>query len=244
MKRLIALLILLSALLPHPAGALQVAAAEPTLVDPWFDDAVILGDSVTRQLHSLVLKERKAGKRPLSEVTFITAHNYMIYNASRKNLGSNEVNLRYRGKDYTFEGLLKELKPRKLFLMLGLNDGARKNPEKQMRYFEQTMDIAFSVVPDMLLVIQSLSPVTEKQKAASLQQPNIDAFNETLKALCEEKGAVFLDIATPLKGPDGLLPLSLSSDTKVHLNEEGLLIWMNTLRQFAFKQMNKENPEE
>ena len=211
-------------------------------IDAYFADALFVGDSITRQLHSYVIKERKEGNRPLGDADFVTAHSYMIYNASRRNLGSNEINLRYKGKEYTFEKLLLQIKPHKVFLLLGLNDGARKNPEKQINYFTRTIDIFQEALPDSTLVIQSLSPVTHRQKASSIQQPNIDAFNEVLQKLCEEKGVVFLDMATPLKGPDGLLPTSLSSDYLVHLNEDGLKIWIHTLRLFAQEQLKAGNP--
>lgn len=208
-------------------------------IDAYFADALFVGDSVTRQLHTYVIEERKQGRRPLGDARFVAAHSYMIYNASRRNLGSNEVNLRYKGKEYTFEKLLMAMQPRKVFLLLGLNDGARKNPEKQIGYFRRTIEIFQETLPDSTLIIQSLSPVTHRQKAPSLKQENIDAFNLVLEALCEEKGVIYLDIASGLKGPDGLLPTSLSSDYLVHLNEDGLRVWMNTLRLFAQEQIKQ-----
>ena len=200
-----------------------------------------MGDSITRQLHSYVIKERKEGNRPLGDADFVTAHSYMIYNASRRNLGSNEINLRYKGKEYTFEKLLLQIKPNKVFLLLGLNDGARKNPEKQINYFARTIDIFQEALPDSTLVIQSLSPVTHRQKASSIQQLTLMLSMKCYRN-CARKKALFSWIWPPLKGPDGLLPTSLSSDYLVHLNEDGLKIWIHTLRLFAQERLQAGNP--
>lgn len=242
MKHLLCLLVpLLLVLLPTAALSDPAMVVEDEVI-AWFDDALFVGDSLTRQLHSLMLKRGEAQEYPLGQAQFLTAHSYMIYNASRRQTISNEVNLRYRGKAITFEQALLTLQPGKLLLMLGLNDGAWRNLDKQLHYYSQVLDIAREALPEALIVVQPLTPVTSKQQAPGLQQVNIDRLNEALQALCAEKGVAWLDVATPLKGPDGLLPLDLASDTKVHLNERGLAIWLDSLYEFARQQLaQREN---
>ena len=235
MKHFLALLLGLALLLPLPAQVEQRDDFERPIseIDAWFDDALFIGDSVTRQLHSLIIKERNDGRRPLGEARFVTAHSYMLHTSSLNKLSEDYVNLRHNGNEYTVPGLMERLKPRKVFLRLGLNDGIRKDNEKLMRFYGRTIDLVLQADPEIMVVVQTVGPVTERQTSNLLQQPNINAFNEALQALCRDKDVHFLDVSTPLMGPDGLLPVPLSSDTKVHLGPEALEIWMRELRLFA-----------
>lgn len=242
MKRLLAWILLLAAT-ANLALAAQTPAPDPTYdlpveqIDHYFDDAVIIGDSITRQLQNYTLRERARGRSLLGGVTFLAAYNYMIFYMTTKKTSSNDVNLRYAGKYYTFRDALAAIKPKKAFILLGLNDGARADPSKQLEYYAKGIDAAFEAAPGLTLIVQSLSPVTTYQTAPSLRQKNIDAFNAALQALCEEKGAIYLDIATPLKGEDGYLRMEYCSDLKVHLTPKGLEVWIDTLRRFARAQM-------
>lgn len=239
MKHFLVLLMALAFLLPLPARMAEAEEFERPIqeIDAWFDDALFVGDSVTRQLHSLVIKERNEGNRPLGEARFVTAHSFMLHTSSLNKLSEDHVNLRHNGNEYTLASLVQRFQPGKLFLRMGLNDGIRKENEKLMRFYGRTIDLVLQASPDTMVILQTVGPVTERQKSNLLQQPNINAFNQELKELCEQKGVHFLDVSTPLMGPDGLLPLSLASDTKVHLSEEGLHLWMKALRLFAQEHM-------
>jgi hypothetical protein len=80
----------------------------------------------------------------------------------------------------------------------------------------------------------SLTPVTYRveQERPNLQQ-KWDAYNQLLKAKCEEVGALYVEISEPLKNENGLLPMALSHDGKYHLNEEGNAIWAQLLLDYA-----------
>ena len=58
-------------------------------------------------------------------------------------------------------------------------------------------------------------------------------YNACLKKKCEEVGALYVDIATPLRNEKGFLPMEWSHDSQYHLNDEGNAIWVQTLLDYA-----------
>ena len=69
------------------------------------------------------------------------------------------------------------------------------------------------------------------QKPLSASDENLLA--RTLAEKCPEVGAHFIDIATNLKGEDGLMKKGISHDGEYHLNEQGNAIWAQALLDFA-----------
>lgn len=202
-------------------------------VDHWFDDALFIGDSLTRQLHNTVMKERHEEKHTLGKALMLASPNYTIYNATRRFSSENVVNIQYRGLDWSVFKLLKDVQPAKVFILLGMNDGMKKSHQHLIVRYAKALDLMAEAAPDAMLVVQALTPVTQKMKDPLLQQDLIDSFNASLASMCAEKGVYFLDIATPLKGEDGFLPMERSTDQRIHLNLEGIKIWVDTLHSFA-----------
>lgn len=202
------------------------------IYDSYFDDAVFVGDSVTNQLFRYIREQRSKGKTPLGDVRFLAVDNYSIWIGCHSNLYG-KVRLKYRGNEVTLHGGLNAMKAGKVFVLLGLNDHAGDQLEADVRRYGLIIDHVFEKNPDIHFVAQSCTPLVKAGCGKTLNKKNIDAFNARLEALCEEKGVAYLDIATPLMGEDGYLPLAYAYDRQAHMNDKGLKIWLNTLRSYA-----------
>ncbi len=220
--------------------------APPEQYDGYFDDAVFFGDSVTRQLRNYASAETQKGRPTLGTARFLVAGKLTLYAASRKNLYG-DVRLRYRGSDVTVHGGFKAMEAKKAFVLIGLNDHVGSQMEKDVSRYASMIDHILESCPGITLICQSMNPIQEHRQSKTLNKANLDAFNERLKALCAEKGVLYLDIATPLMNEEGFLrpEYALSKNDNVHLNESGCAVWVDTLRRFAREQIENgaQTPE-
>ena len=85
----------------------------------------------------------------------------------------------------------------------------------------------------------SETPVTENfatEKARPEYQDQLDVYNPMLKEVCEKNGAHYIEIAEALKGEDNLLRLEYSNDKVCHLNEDGIAVWIQCMKDYAQEQ--------
>ena len=230
MNRFLSLL-LIACLLVLPSGA---AGQEPetTRYDPYFDDAVFIGDSITHQLHTYVLGLRKEDETAFPGLRFLHSTSYTISAALRTRTGS-RAELTYRGRAVTVRDALKRMDAGKVLLMLGINDHAGKFMETDVDRYSRLIDLVKAAAPCITIIAVSVTPMTQNGQKISFKQHHVDAFNERLKQLTQEKGILYLDLASPLKDEAGFLNLSYSSDDEIHFNKAGLAVVVTTLRRFA-----------
>ncbi len=219
------------------AGAAESSPADG-LYDSYFDDAVFCGDSLTGQLHTFVKSKRKKDEGYLGGARFLYAINYSLYKAASKYPSDSDVQLWYRGNAVSVPDGLRRMQAGKVFLFFGLND-AGANLDNDMERYGRMIDNIRAVNPDIIIIAQSLTPVQKGHTTYRLYPENLDEFNARLEALCREKGVFYLDIATPLKDEEGYLSksLALKKTDNVHLNNDGVQVWVDTLRAFAREQM-------
>lgn len=115
------------------------------------------------------------------------------------------------------------LKPRAVVLQAGLNDvmgnTGMTGPDDYIANFETLLDLAeaHGIVP----VIASLPPVSQIPERSEIPaRQRVSDLNRRLQALAARRGAIYLDLFTPLAGPDGAPREGLSSDG-VHLTSAG-----------------------
>lgn len=230
MKRLLCLLLLV--LLTAGCAARAERLTDEQLVS-YYDDALFVGDSLPRMLRNYIVPLQKKDPGFFRGVRFYTAYNYQLSTAAKDRVFSQRVNLVYKGRERTLYELVTLLNPPKLFILAGLNDRSAFHPEKSMEYVRTIVTRMKETAPDTEVYFFSLPPVTAKVEKKNHLQAKWDSYNELLKATCEETGAVYIDIATDLKGEDGLMIPGISSDGEFHLNDRGNAIWVQTLLDFA-----------
>ena len=233
MKRFAALGLLLLLLIQT---AIPPACAEKLTeqqLASFYDGAVFVGDSITAQLLVYVREKQQSDPTFFSNVRFLTAQSYSLYTASRKNLLEGKPNLKYRGQEMPLCRILKEMKPTKALILLGVNDYIGKTIEKGIGYDERIIDLAAEFSPDTQIIFQSLTPVTPAFCKKYDYRTMWDQYNAALREMCGVRGVPYIDIATNLKDEDGYLKKNLSSDGKYHLKPEGLQVWVDALLNYA-----------
>ena len=229
-KRLCALLLCVLMLL-GAAGAERLTDQQ---LMSYYQDAVVVGDSLPRMLKNYLSARQEEDPSFFEGLRFFTYYSYRLRSAAREFPDPEEVNLVYKGTDYTLCQLMNLLRPGKVFILAGLNDKIGEKPEAGMQYVEEIMALMAAYAPDTQVYFFSLSPVTYRveQERPHLQE-KWDAYNAMLKEKCEAVGALYVEIAEPLKNEKGLLPLSLSHDGQYHLNDDGNAIWVQILLDYA-----------
>ena len=113
--------------------------------------------------------------------------------------------------DYVVAG-----KPAKVFLMIGINDGA--DPVIVVPAIRKTIEVIQRESPATQVYIQSILPYGGRE--------NVKITNAILKTLCAEKGVTYLDIYSKLGGTDTNLSLNPAyTNDNLHLLGTGYRKW-------------------
>ncbi|MBE5804905.1 MAG: hypothetical protein E7316_10400 [Clostridiales bacterium] len=234
MKRLLAFVLCLMLL----AGTACAERLPDEQLVTYYNKSVFVGDSLVRMLRNYIVNtEQKAHPDYFKDTRFFAEYSYQLYAASRETPSSSKVDLKYKGSDITLCKLMEKLQPEKLFILAGLNDKIGEKTEKGMEYIDKIMALMAEYAPDTQVYFFSLTPVTAKvEKKRPNLQSKWDAYNVELEKKCEEVGAIYIDIATDLKGENGLMKKGISHDGEYHLNDKGNAIWVQTLLDFAQSQ--------
>ena len=238
MKRLIALGMLFAIL----AGSWSPGEAESLTrnqLSAFYSGSFFIGDSITEQLKGYIRSRQQEEPDFFPDVVFLTAQSYCLYTASRKNLLPEKANLKSRGKEMPLWEILKERKPAKALILLGVNDYIGKTIQKGMDYDNRILDLAQKHAPDTEVIFLSLTPVTKAFCKRQDYQSMWDDYNAALQGLCLLRNTPYIDIASRMKDEDGYLKASYSSDGQYHLKAEALELWVEALLEYAQSQYDQ-----
>ena len=238
MKKLLALCLALICLLSAPVS-IQAERLSQAQLFSYYNNSVFIGDSITAQLLVYVRERQQKDPSFFEGVKFLTAQSYFLYTASRRNLLEKMANLKYKGSEMPMCRILKDMKPTRAIILLGVNDYIGETIDKGMEYDERILDLCEEFAPDTEIIFQSLTPVTASFCHRKDYRTMWDEYNEALKKLCEKRDAGYIDIASRLKDDEGYLDEKLSSDGKYHLNPKGLQMWIDALLDYAQEQYDK-----
>jgi lysophospholipase L1-like esterase len=139
--------------------------------------------------------------------------------------------------DITF-GVLARLdevlsaKPKKLFVMIGVNDIARNVPDAViLNNYRRLIDRVQSESPKTQLVMQSVLPTNDQFKPFKNhygKDDHIRAVNAGLRQLCTERGVGFVDLYSQFLDAAGRLDKQYTNDG-LHLNGPGYMLWKKIL---------------
>ena len=150
-----------------------------------------------------------------------------------------DVENRGIGGDNTF-GMIDRLpdilksKPRKIFLMAGINDLTGGQPvDTIVMNITRMADMVHDAVPGCRLYIQSVLPVNTRRLAypgLKGHNPQVRTLNARLVQLCDAKPwCTFVDLVPLLSDADGELRIDLTKDG-IHLHPAGYVIWTDYLK--------------
>jgi lysophospholipase L1-like esterase len=117
--------------------------------------------------------------------------------------------------------------PRTVVLYAGTNDlWAGKTPEAVFADFRAFHAKLRAALPEASLIY--LSIVLSPSRARI--HPAMRTANSLIAAECaKDPRCTFVDVNTPMAGPDGLPPPGLFRDDQLHMNAAGYAIWTRTL---------------
>ena len=233
MKRLF--ILFFCALMAVSAAAAEDAPAREPLPDAalyaYYDRSLIVGDSLIVIFRNHVRVEQSENPAFFAGARFYAVASYTLRTATHESASGSGPHLKYSGMDVSLAWLMGELKPRRVFLHAGLNDDIHDHIDRADEWIDKIMALRDRYSPDTEMGFFSLTPVT--RKIGPRRQRLHDEYNVWLEEKCAAVGAVFVDIASGLKGEDGFLRDDLSSDGEFHLNGRGNAIWAREMLDFA-----------
>ncbi len=232
-KRLLALLLVLISLAPC---AVAERLPDEVLLT-YYDDSIFFGDSITQGFRRYVSNRQQTDPGFMSGVEIVCTASISLYEGSRRGLQTNRF--RYRGQDRTLYQITQQIRPQKVFILLGLNDPVGIQIEKAMGWIRDIMRGMDELCPGVEVYFFSMTPVTPgycSQKNRPRYQEQVDEYNARLIMVCTDMGAHYVDIATPLKDENGYLAYDYSSDKICHLSDEGAAVWVQALCDYAQEQ--------
>lgn len=207
----------------------------------FYDDSIFIGDSRMQAFRKYVALMRETDEDYLASATIVAAESIGLYIASTKYIPEEGIAFSFRGMRLTTFEIAEMVQPRKIFVLLGLNDQAPKNPDSAMGWVEAFVRRMGEAVPYAEVYFFSETPVTPlfgRKNNLPDYPDQLDVYNARLKETCEKCGAHYIEIAEALKGEDNLLKPEYSSDGVCHLNSDGVGVWVQCMKDYAQEQFD------
>ncbi len=198
-----------------------------TVSADWFDDAVFVGDSVTLKLSYY------ADYGSLGSADFLCAGSLGYNNAQWSYDHEDNVHPVYNGVKYTVEDGVAMLQPNKIFIMLGMNDIGLYGVDGAVEGMKSLTAKIESRCPNAVIYVQSVTPMLENMQMTDLNNTTIAEFDRRIQPICEERGYIYLDVASAVDDGYGNLVYSYCGDPTamgLHFSDAGCEAWVSYLK--------------
>ena len=193
----------------------------------WFDDAEFIGDSVTLKLSYY------ADNGSLGDAKFLCGGSLGYNNCQMGIDEEGNVHPEYEGDKYTIFDGSAMLNPKKMFIMLGMNDIGLYGVDGAAEAMEVVLDKLKEKCPDTVIYVQSVTPMLENMQLTYLNNTTIAEFDSKAEAFCNEMGYHYLDIAPAVGDGYGNLVYEYCSDATamgLHFSDAGCYQWVEYLK--------------
>ena len=132
------------------------------------------------------------------------------------------------------EGVMKRLeevvssKPKKIFLMIGLNSLINHRPPKIGELHRELVQRILKESPETTLYLQSILPINELVRKTMVDNKDVIAINNSIQNTASEFGLEYIDLHSIFKDENGRLKSEYTSDG-IHLNGAAYLHWKNAI---------------
>jgi len=221
----------------------EETAAVTVPIDPavYFENNLFVGDSILEGLAQYVRAQRQNGAELLSDAKFLTSiMGIRVADLVGDTADYERIRYQYRGAVRELSEIVTLAEPRRLFLLVGMNDlaGGASVDDTIARY-GRLLEQLKQDFPTVDLVVMTPTP-----KTASAWLPNyctnpdfgsslLREFADRLLALCETMSVPCIDIFAALADETGNLPDNFSRDNYVHINDLGSAVVADALNRFA-----------
>lgn len=123
-----------------------------------------------------------------------------------------------------------ESKPKKLFLMVGVNDliNDHKSVEQTLTGYKQILTKLQNQTPHTKVFIQSVLPVNNQVTRYWQDNKNVLQFNLELRKVAKEFSYEYIDVYSHLSDSQNQLDVRYTLDG-LHLNGQGYLMWKQAI---------------
>lgn len=193
----------------------------------YFDDAVFIGDSITHGLafYGLLDSEQVVASESINLET-------ALYKTPYTNSDGEAVSV---------ADAVKERAPKKVYVMLGTNGIEWTDKENLANMYESLIVKLKEAVPDAIIYIQSVLPVTKELNDnvnRDLTNEKINAFNDLLLELAQKEQAYYLNVAEDFRDSEGNLPEDASPVDGIHFTVAYYQKWIEYLRYHTVEGMS------
>lgn len=209
--------------------------------DSYFNDAVFIGDSISYGFELYVTEKRANGETVLGEAQFLTSGS-LSYGNSLWDVSDESVHPTYNGEKMKLEDAIAQIKPGKIFILLGTNDVALYGVEQTVANADTEISRMLEASPGADIFIMSTTPKyspAESDVDGALNNADIDALNVAMRQFAVEKGYNFMNIAPLFKDETGGLAADYCSDKEgmgIHFTSAAYDIWLNFLYSYGKQQ--------
>lgn len=209
--------------------------------DSYFNDAVFIGDSISYGFELYVTEKRANGETVLGEAKFLTSGS-LSYGNSLWDVSDESVHPTYNGVKMKLEDAIAQIKPGKIYILLGTNDVALYGVEQTIANADTEISRMLEASPGAEIFIMSTTPKyspAESDVDGALNNADIDALNVAMRQFAVEKGYNFMNIAPLFKDETGGLAADYCSDTEgmgIHFTSAAYDIWLNFLYSYGKQQ--------
>ena len=208
-----------------PFTALVPASEQPGPVS-FFDKAVFIGDSI-----SVTLEYYCNASGALGKAQFLCAGSM-----SPTNMLTGKILPEYpkgSGNKPPIEDSVAACGAEVVYIMLGM-DNIGYGIERATGDYMQILNKIAEKTPDVQIVVQSVTPMTENSKSYTekLNNDTINAFNQRMLELCQENRWYFVNVAERFKDANGFLMEDYCSDKTtmgMHFTYDGAKVWVDYL---------------
>lgn len=202
---------------------------EPTV----FDDAVIIGDSVTLKLSYYISNQKNKGNYPLGQAKFLCSGSLGYTNALWDLNHKDNVHPRYNGTKYRIPDGVNATGAKKVFVMLGMNDFMLYGFDGTIDSAEKLISEIIQKSPDAKIYVQSVTPIIASREGGSKTNANVRKLNGMIYQMCQEHGWTYLDVASVMVDSSGALKPSYCGDPEtmgIHFTDAACEAWVEYLK--------------
>lgn len=123
------------------------------------------------------------------------------------------------------------MKPRKIFLLIGVNDLLFLPLSKISENYEKIVVRLLTESPATKLYLESVLPINNSFRRNGMKNEDINILNKNIEQIAQKRGQVFINLNEKFKNTEGGLNPEYSLDG-IHLNGKGYLLFKDIISSY------------
>ncbi len=196
----------------------------------YFDRLVVAGDSIANgwQYYNILPKNRSIAYGGLSTFGF----SVWEYDTT--------------GTTLSMQDTLKKVNPTLLYICLGMNDVNQISAEQYVQQYKELLQSIKQIVPDCLVVVQSITPVASTNEYPKITNDAIKRYNSKLQEMLASLGRediIYFNAYKSLLDDKGMMDLKYDAGDGLHINTDAYKKLLEDLSKRLNMEMAKQRLE-